>query len=155
MDTAYARLYADPAGLRVIHHDLHHENIKIYRRRLHPLDFEDTAWGYPVQDIAMALQDLWLEVGAGAYEPLLAAFRRGYESLSSPWPEQYPGQIDTFRAGRMLWVANYVARFERPHLAGFIEQVAQRVREISHSESLAMISAVHCTAEIIASVVYS
>ena len=126
MDTAYARLYADPAGLRVIHHDLHHENIKIYRRRLHPLDFEDTAWGYPVQDIAMALQDLWLEVGAGAYEPLLAAFRRGYESLSSPWPEQYPGQIDTFRAGRMLWVANYVARFERPHLAGFIEQVAQR-----------------------------
>ncbi len=71
----------------------------------------------------MALHDLWVEVSAEVYEPLLAAFRRGYECLS-PWPEQYPGQIDTFRAGRMLWVTNYVARVERPYLEGFIDRVA-------------------------------
>lgn len=122
---AFSELYADPLGLRVIHNDLHHENIKIYRGRLHPLDFEDTIWGYPVQDVAMAFQDLWTEVEPQDYERLTAAFQRGYERLS-PWPEQYPGQIDIFRAGRMLWVSNYVARFERPYLKGFIERVAGR-----------------------------
>ena len=120
---AYQRLYADPAGLRVIHHDLHHENINVYRGRLYPLDFEDTAWGYPVQDIAMALQDLWLEVGRGDYERLLAAFRRGYEELAA-WPEAYPEEIDTLRAGRMLWVSNFVAHHERQHLATHVERTA-------------------------------
>jgi Ser/Thr protein kinase RdoA (MazF antagonist) len=125
VNAAFARLYADSRGLRVIHNDLHHDNIKVYRGRLQPFDFEDTIWGYPVQDIAMALHDLWLEVEQETYDTLLAAFRRGYESLS-PWPEQSPGQIDTFRAGRMLWVSNYVASAEREDLAGFVERVAKR-----------------------------
>jgi Ser/Thr protein kinase RdoA (MazF antagonist) len=135
VNEAFSRLYADSRGLRVIHNDLHHENIKIYRGRLQPLDFEDTIWGYPVQDIAMALHDLWLEVEQDAYDTLLAAFRRGYESLS-PWPEQYPGQIDTFRAGRMLWVSNYVARREREYLAGFIERVAQQFEGFLQSKQI-------------------
>jgi Ser/Thr protein kinase RdoA (MazF antagonist) len=120
---AFESLYANPRGLRVIHNDLHHENIMLYRGRLHPLDFEDTIWGYPVQDIAMALQDLMGDVAPDEYDPLLAAFRRGYESLSA-WPETGPSQIDTFRAGRMLWVANYVARYEREYLKGFIDRQA-------------------------------
>jgi Ser/Thr protein kinase RdoA (MazF antagonist) len=95
---AYARRYADPAGLRVIHNDLWHDNIKIYRGRLHPLDFEDTVWGYPVQDMAMALQDLMLAVPPERFEPLQSAFRQGYESLAA-WPETYQGEIDIFRAG--------------------------------------------------------
>jgi Ser/Thr protein kinase RdoA (MazF antagonist) len=115
VEKAFARRYADPAGLRVIHHDLWHDNIKIYRGRLHPFDFEDTAWGYPVQDIAMALQDLMMDVEPDAFEPLQAAFRQGYETLSA-WPEQYEGEIDTFRVGRLFWVANYVARHQRVHL---------------------------------------
>jgi len=49
----------------------------------------------------------------------------GYESLSL-WPEQYAGQIDTLRAGRMLWVSNYVALNEREYLADFVERVAER-----------------------------
>ena len=122
---AFERLYADPTGLQVIHNDLHHENIKIDRGRLRPFDFEDTIWGYPAQDIAMALQDLMMDVAPDAFEPLQRAFRDGYERRR-PWPERYEGQIDTFRAGRMFWVANYVARFEREYLAGHVDWVAQR-----------------------------
>jgi len=123
---AFARRYAGPAGLRVIHNDLWHGNIKIYRGRLYPLDFEDTVWGYPVQDIAMALQDLMLDVSPEQFEPLQSALRQGYESQAA-WPEAYPGEIDTFRAGRMLWVANYVARFERDYLRPHLERVAPQL----------------------------
>jgi Ser/Thr protein kinase RdoA (MazF antagonist) len=124
VERAFARLYADPAGPRVIHHDLWHDNIKVYRGRLHPFDFEDTAWGYPVQDIAMALQDLMMDVDAEAFEPLQAAFRQGYESVAK-WPERYDGEIDTFRVGRLFWVANYVARYQRAHLRAHIDWTAR------------------------------
>jgi Ser/Thr protein kinase RdoA (MazF antagonist) len=120
---AFKRLYAEP-GLQVIHNDLHHENIKLYRGRLLPFDFEDTVWGYPVQDIAMALQDLMMDVPTEAYDPLLAAFRQGYEAQSL-WPERYAGQIDTFRVGRMFWVANYVARYQRKHLREHVDWTAR------------------------------
>ncbi len=119
---AYDRLYADPAGLRVIHHDLHHDNIHLYRGRLYPLDFEDTVWGYPVQDIAMAMQDLMIAVQPERFDPLLDQFRAGYTTIA-PWPEQYDSEMDTFRAGRMLWVTNYVALHERQHLEGHINWI--------------------------------
>jgi Ser/Thr protein kinase RdoA (MazF antagonist) len=123
VDEAFARLYAGPAGPQVIHNDLHHENIKLHRGRLRPFDFEDTIWGYPVQDIAMALQDLMLDVAPEAYDPLRAAFRQGYERCA-PWPEQYAGQIDTFRVGRLFWVANYVARYQRTYLREHVDWTA-------------------------------
>jgi Ser/Thr protein kinase RdoA (MazF antagonist) len=120
VEEAFEQLYAEPAGLRVIHNDLWHGNVKVYHGRLHPLDFEDTIWGFPVQDIAMSLQDLMVDVERDAYEPLQVAFRCGYETRAT-WPEQFEGQIDAFRAGRMLWVANYVARFQREYLPEHIE----------------------------------
>jgi Ser/Thr protein kinase RdoA (MazF antagonist) len=123
---AFARLYAGPVGPQVIHNDLHHENIKLHRGRLRPFDFEDTIWGYPVQDIAMAMQDLMLDVAPEAYEPLLGAFRRGYEA-HTPWPEQYEGQIDAFRVGRLFWVANYVARYQRRYLREHVEWTVRMV----------------------------
>ncbi len=120
VDEEFARLYADRAGLRVIHNDLGPGNIKVYHGRLHPLDFEDTLWGYPVQDLAMSLQDLMREVNPDRYDPLLDALRAGYEEVSN-WPEDEAGQIDTFRAGRLLWVSNYVAQFERQYLQEHLE----------------------------------
>ncbi|NSW54259.1 MAG: phosphotransferase [Anaerolineae bacterium] len=108
---AFNQRYTASACPIVIHNDLWHGNIKVNRGRLLPLDFEDTLWGFPVQDIAMAMQDLMTDVAPGQYEPLLDAFRRGYESIL-PWPEAYEGEMDLFRAGRVLWVANYVACFE-------------------------------------------
>ncbi len=75
-------------------------------------------WGYPVQDIAMAMQDLMTDVPPQAFETLQAAFRRGYESLL-PWPEVYRDQVDVFRAGRILWVANRAKRNRRCARVGF------------------------------------
>jgi len=128
VDEAFRLVYANPADLRVIHNDLWHGNIKVYRGHLYPVDFEDTLWGYPVQDIAMAMQDLMTDVPVDAYEPLLAAFRGGYESML-PWPEAYEGQMDAFRAGRLFWVANYVARFESQHLKQHITWLTQQLEK--------------------------
>lgn len=105
VDAAFTQIYAHPAGLRIIHNDLHHDNINLYRGCLYPFDFEDTIWGYPVQDIATALQDLMVDTVPDAFEPLQDAFRAGYES-HSPWPEKYPGEVDIFRAGFVLKDAN-------------------------------------------------
>src|SRR5215472_5143576 len=49
---AYARLYRDGQEVRIIHADLHQENVKVFRGTLYPFDFEDVILGYPVQDIA-------------------------------------------------------------------------------------------------------
>jgi len=127
VEAAYQDLYAR-SGLRVIHHDLWHGNIKIDRGRLRPLDFEDTVWGYPIQDIAMAMQDLMNDVPVESYEPLLAAFQKGYEQMHS-WPEVYDGQMDTFRVGRMLWVANWVARYQNQYIVDHINWLVKMFEE--------------------------
>jgi Ser/Thr protein kinase RdoA (MazF antagonist) len=132
VNQAFERLYGNPDGLRVIHNDLWHGNIKVYRGRLHPLDFEDTVWGYPVQDLAMAIQDLIVDVEADEFEGLKGALREGYESWVV-WPEAHQGQMDTFRAGRMLWVANYVARFQREHLKEHLEWLARQFERFLES----------------------
>jgi len=124
VDAAYARLYSDPAGLQVIHNDLHHDNIKLYRGRLHPFDFEDTVWGYRVQDVATGLLDLAFAVPPERYGVLAAAYREGYERLA-PWPETYEGEIEALRAGLLLWRANWVARYERQYLGMHVEWTAR------------------------------
>ncbi len=41
---------------------------------------------------------------------------------TAKWPEIDNEEIDTFRAGRMIWIANYVARFENKYLKIYLEQ---------------------------------
>ncbi|RPJ48060.1 MAG: hypothetical protein EHM21_07825 [Chloroflexi bacterium] len=127
VEAAYASLFRQP-GMRPIHNDLAQGNVLVYRGRLHPLDFEDTIWGYPVHDIAYALFDLSREVPPDDYERLRACFRAGYESRL-PWPESAPGQIDAFCAGRMIWVTNYVALYEEEYLE---QHIAWNARVFEH-----------------------
>ena len=120
VDIAYKKLYADSKGLRVIHNDLHQENINVYRDKIYPYDFEDTVWGYPVQDIATAMFDLILDAHE-RYPPLRTAFRQGFEN-HSPWPETYPEEIDTFQTAFVLWRINWIAKGERKgDLNGWIQ----------------------------------
>ena len=98
----------DPADLRVIHCDLWHDNIKIYRGQLHPFDFEDTIWGFRLHDIAMAMLDLYETVNDSThYDQLLTTFRASYESIL-PWPD---GEMVLLKFGRLLWKTNWIARF--------------------------------------------
>jgi Ser/Thr protein kinase RdoA (MazF antagonist) len=103
VESAYAAV--DRSDLRVIHCDLWHDNVKLYRGVLQPLDFEDTVWGFRVHDIAMGMLDLLEDTDEGRYAELLPAFRRGYEA-HLPWPED---PIEPFQVGRLLWKINWVA----------------------------------------------
>lgn len=98
----------DPGDIRVIHCDLWHGNVRVHRGRLRPFDFEDTVWGFRLHDIAMGMLDLLETVGGERYSDLLPAFRQGYESIIT-WPD---GSMEILQMGRMLWSANWVARFD-------------------------------------------
>lgn len=68
-------LYADPAGQRFLHLDFHPGNWKRADGGLAVLDFDDTRWAYPVQDLGIALYYLL----DGPAEPvLMGAFLDGY-----------------------------------------------------------------------------
>ena len=106
VESAYKAV--DRSDLRVIHCDLWHDNIKLYRGELYPFDFEDTVWGYRAHDIAMAMLDLLETVGEENYPHLLQSFKNGYET-NLKWPEE---PIEPFQIGRLLWKLNWIARFQ-------------------------------------------
>jgi Ser/Thr protein kinase RdoA (MazF antagonist) len=92
------RLYADPTGARFLHADMHFGNVKLLNGGMAVLDFDDSMWCFPVQDIGIAAYYLHFRSNK---DHLLAAFRKGYESLR-PWPEEWPGQIRTYVRARAL-----------------------------------------------------
>lgn len=119
VDTAYAAL--DPSDLRVIHGDLHHDNIKVHAGALCPFDFEDTVWGYRIHDIAMAMLDLWDDTDPPTYDRLFDAFQRGY-TATAQWPD---GDLIVFQLGRYVWRLNWVARNQGDRLAGAVAATAR------------------------------
>ncbi len=121
-------LYADPAGLWFLHGDLHLGNVKVTRTRLAVLDFDDSVWCYPVQDIGISLY--YLEYHP-AYRDLRAAFSRGYASVR-PWPEAAAGQLDTFIAARQLDLISLVANTDDPTIAAYLPGMIEKgVRRLS------------------------
>jgi Ser/Thr protein kinase RdoA (MazF antagonist) len=92
----------------IIHGDLHLENVKVHKGKLYALDFEDCMWGYPIQDISIAL--LYIR-GRKNYEVLAQGFKEGYSSLRN-WPQQYTTEIETFFMGRLLMFANMLITVE-------------------------------------------
>jgi Ser/Thr protein kinase RdoA (MazF antagonist) len=110
VQAALDRLNAGPDGMGVIHGDLHQWNTRVYRGQISALDFEDLMWGYPVQDIAVTFYYIREH---DAYQVFRDAFKQGYTSRRV-WPEGYPGEIDTFIAGRVLVLANYILEDPSP-----------------------------------------
>ncbi len=125
VESVYAGL--DRKDLHVIHCDLWHGNVKLYKGALYPFDFEDTVLGFRIHDIAMAMLDLLEEVGDSRYPQLFGAFRQGYEAHLD-WPE---GEMEALQIGRLLWKINWVARFQRMHLRPMVEN---HVRLFNHYE---------------------
>ncbi len=112
---------------RVIHGDLHRWNVLVGGGGIAPFDFEDLMWGWPVQDLAIALYYLEHEDN---YLDLRAAVRTGYERIR-PWPDITGSEIDTLIAGRALVLANDVELLEEPEyrekapewMAGFAARI--------------------------------
>ncbi len=115
---------------QVVHADLHWGNVKVYRGRLHPLDFEDLAWAYPIQDIAISL---FYNLGNRRFAAFRDSFQSGYESIQR-WPEHYPGQLDTLIVHRGLDLFNYLltANFPgREHwFPAFIDNIHGRYQKM-------------------------
>ena len=95
---------------RMIHGDLHQDNIRVASGRLFAIDFDDSLLGHPVQDIGVTFWNLQEEPN---YEALRHALRRGYERYAS-WPEHRAGDIDTFAADRALMLIDYVLQTTTP-----------------------------------------
>jgi Ser/Thr protein kinase RdoA (MazF antagonist) len=130
VESEYAGL--DSSDLRVIHCDLWHENVKLHYGLLHPFDFEDTVWGYRLHDISMGMLDLLETVGNERYSELLAAFRQGYIKHLE-WPA---GSLETLQIGRMLWLANWRARFRRESLTGKVREYGLIFRKFEATGTL-------------------
>ncbi len=109
VEAAISDLVAAEVPMQILHGDLHVWNVLVTRRGVAAIDFEDLLWGWPIQDIATSMY--YLEGDTG-FDHMLGAFRRGYSAVA-PWPERYPGELETFIAGRALVLANDVILLER------------------------------------------
>ncbi len=126
--TELDRLFRSPEPPRVVHGDLHHENVLVHRGRLHPVDFEDIINAYPIQDIALTFYDFryYTDPTRHDYDKLCAAFQRGYTTRLA-WPQEYANQINILHLVRRIWIANWVLQREAvEHHAAFIERETER-----------------------------
>jgi Ser/Thr protein kinase RdoA (MazF antagonist) len=126
IEDVLVRLSREPA--RMIHNDLHQDNVLVTKDGLVVIDFDDALLGHPVQDIGVTFWNLREEP---AFASLKDAFRRGYERVA-PWPEIVPGDIDAFIADRSLMLIDYSLRDtdpqERATLPAFIRQEVAHLR---------------------------
>lgn len=119
---AVDHLYQDRAGRRFIHADLHYGNIRLDNGQLHVIDFDDSLWGYPVQDIGISL--FYLQ-HLPNFAQLRAAFMEGYRSLR-PSPEEHPGQIDAMIVQRRLDLFSYLIQAENPAVRAMVPTLLER-----------------------------
>jgi Ser/Thr protein kinase RdoA (MazF antagonist) len=101
-------LFAGASAPTLIHADLHPDNVRVHNGTLTALDVEDVMWGYPVQDVAIAL--LYIRNRAD-YPQLLSSFREGYESVLA-WPLANPVHLEALFAGRLLMFANFILKLD-------------------------------------------
>jgi Ser/Thr protein kinase RdoA (MazF antagonist) len=122
-DAAWAR-----QAPRVIHTDLHQWNLKRYRNQLKVFDFDDTAIGQPVQDVATSLYYLR---GEKNDEGFRVALERGYSRIA-PWPAANEYELEALLAARGLLLANDVISNLNPEIVeiipSFLEKTENRMR---------------------------
>jgi Ser/Thr protein kinase RdoA (MazF antagonist) len=122
------RLYADPRGLRFLHCDFHPGNLKRHQGDLAVLDFDDSRWAYPVQDIGVALFYFLDDPG---YRELRRRFLAGYRGVRDALPPD--GEIDLCLAARIVDLVSYVLRFEvlsGEELEAWLPKVEGRIRKL-------------------------
>ena len=118
----------------LIHSDLHPDNMKIHDGRLWALDVEDLIWGYPIQDIAIAL--FYIRTKSN-YQSLYGAFKAGYESVIR-WPITGADDLRPHFAARYLMFANYIVKLEdfEHDIGETLERYACSLEELMDTPSL-------------------
>lgn len=113
------QLYQDDNGRYFLHADMHTANVRLHQGHLQILDFDDTVWCYPVQDIGIAL---FYSRTHPRYTDLLAAFKAGYQQ-QRPWPEAFPDEITYTIAQRTLDLISFmIHERDNPEFAGALER---------------------------------
>lgn len=125
-EAAIERLRRDEPP-RIVHGDLHQDNVLVEDDDLWFIDFDDCALAWPVQDIGVSM---W-EIGEDeATWPLRDAFRDGYERVAS-WPERRPGEIATFAAWRALLKADDSVRTRAERdMAAYVQRRADAIANL-------------------------
>lgn len=126
------RLYGGSAPPRFLHQDLHVGNVKLLHGRLAVLDFDDSMWAYPVQDIGISLYYL-RSLRASTSGPL-EYFKTGYCSMRE-WPEEWPGQVDLMTEARALDVMEVLFSLDHPqiraNLPRYVQSTEDLIRQLS------------------------
>lgn len=122
VEASIEELWAEPQGRRVLHFDLHLWNVKVLRKKVFPIDFEDLTWGYPVQDVGLTLY--YVETRPD-YRALRAAFEEGY-GRRLEWPERFPGEADVHIVRRILDTANYLAGSPDPEHRAYAREYMEK-----------------------------
>jgi Ser/Thr protein kinase RdoA (MazF antagonist) len=111
---------------RILHGDLHQDNVLIEDDEVALIDFDDCLLGWPAQDLGVTMWEIGEDEAAWPYRE---ALREGYERIAR-WPERRPGEIGTFAANRGLLKADDVVR-ERAGRDD--DEVREAVRRHAHA----------------------
>jgi Ser/Thr protein kinase RdoA (MazF antagonist) len=121
-------LYAKSEDLRFLHIDFHPGNIKRLGDDFAVLDFDDSRWAYPLQDIGIALFYLLDEPN---YQELKRSFLEGYSHVR-PEFSVAPDKLDVCIAARQIDLLSYVLHgnvLSSDDLAAWLERVEQRLKK--------------------------
>lgn len=123
------RLYADPAQRRFLHLDFHPGNLKQHNGQIAVLDFDDTRWAYPVQDLGTALYYMFVMAD---YAAVRQQFLAGYASVR---PDAVPpdAQLDLCIAARQIDLLSYVLAmdvFAPAEFRDWLDTVERRLRTL-------------------------
>lgn len=98
IEHAMTTLGEGPEVFGLIHSDLHFGNVLFTKERALPLDFDDCCFAHYLYDISTTLGS-WRR--SNLYEDFLAAYKRGYSSVS-PWPDYAKAHLDAFELMRLV-----------------------------------------------------
>lgn len=129
------RLQSDRALLRFLHIDLHAGNVRRLPGgggRLALLDFDDSRWAHPAQDVGIALFYLWVRPDGSR---LWDAWNEGYDAVRGGPPADR-ATLETLIAARQLDLLAFVlsARLLADEaMPGWLDRVEDRLRRLEAS----------------------
>jgi Ser/Thr protein kinase RdoA (MazF antagonist) len=129
LDPLLAARYDPARPVRLLHGDLHDDNVRVSRRRLSVFDFEDLIVGHPEHDLAVALYGPYYNRDDLA--AVVAAMRSGYERVA-PWPITGIEELRPLFAARALGLINYCLTMGDRYV-GFIGVLTDRVAAFLNS----------------------
>jgi Ser/Thr protein kinase RdoA (MazF antagonist) len=121
--TGVDKLYADSKPI-LIHADMHGGNVLWHKGSLSVIDFDDSGFGLPLQDLATAMY--YLDTPEQD-----AAFRQGYESIA-PIPECSEKEMKMLFLQRRIILLNYLYETSnlehRSMIPAYQEETLRRIR---------------------------